>query len=174
MPTSPEVLQVADIDQCAASDLLSRFGITLNRLQADADIDGSFWGAPEAGIVGTVVNVRDDTPVHSMLHEASHVICTEPAARARLHGDAGSDDLEEAAVCYLQILLATQLPDVGQERIMRDMDAWGYSFRLGATYDWFVHDADDARRWLLDHGIVDAGGTPCRVKRSKLPMSITG
>jgi hypothetical protein len=38
------------------------------------------------------------------------------------------------------------------------MDEWGYSFRLGSTRAWFEQDAEDARLWLLDHGIVDAMG----------------
>jgi hypothetical protein len=31
---------------------------------------------------------------------------------------------------------------------MRDMDAWGYSFRLGSTQAWFEQDAENARLWL--------------------------
>jgi hypothetical protein len=40
------------------------------------------------------------------------------------------------------------------------MDAWGYSFRLGSTAAWFERDAEDARAWLLLHGLIDAAGTP--------------
>jgi hypothetical protein len=58
-------------------------------------------------------------------------------------------------VCYLQILLAGQLPGMGRERMMQDMDAWGYSFRLGSTRAWFRRDAEDAYQWLLAHGLVD-------------------
>lgn len=49
----------------------------------------------------------------------------DAARRARLHTDAGGDDLEESAVCFLQILLADELPGVGCERLMDDMDTWG-------------------------------------------------
>jgi hypothetical protein len=38
------------------------------------------------------------------------------------------------------------------------MDAWGYSFRLGASRAWFEQDAQDARAWLNQHGIIDAAG----------------
>ena len=69
-----------------------------------------------------------DTPVHSVLHEAVHVICASPERRATLCRDAGSNDLEEAAVCYLQVLLADYVAGVGRDRLMRDMDHWGYSF----------------------------------------------
>jgi hypothetical protein len=31
---------------------------------------------------------------------------------------------------------------------MADMDAWGYSFRLGSTRAWFEADAEDAREFL--------------------------
>jgi hypothetical protein len=57
-------------------------------------------------------------------------------------------------VCYLQILLADSLPGVGRERLMQDMDEWGYSFRLGNTRAWFEGDAQDARQWLLTHGVI--------------------
>ncbi len=36
-----------------------------------------------------------------------------------------------------------------------DMDAWGYSFRLGGAAAWFGSDADDARAWLVREGILD-------------------
>jgi len=39
--------------------------------------------------------------------------------------------------------------------MMQDMDAWGYSFRLGSTRSWFERDAMDAYQWLLAHGLVD-------------------
>ena len=66
-----------------------------------------------------------------LLHEACHYICMAPERRAGFDRDAGGDDLEESAVCYLQVLLADELPGVGRERLCADMDAWGYSFRLG-------------------------------------------
>ena len=66
-----------------------------------------------------------------------------------------SDDAEETAVCYLQALLADALPGVGRERIFADMDAWGYSFRLGSAQAWFERDAEDARAWLSDRGVID-------------------
>ena len=39
-----------------------------------------------------------------------------------------------------------------------DMDAWGYTFRLGSAQAWFEQDAQEARAWLIDKGIVDAAG----------------
>jgi hypothetical protein len=80
--------------------------------------------------------------------------------RANLDRDAGGDDLEESAVCYLQILLADFLPGVGAERLMSDMNAWGYSFRLGSTRRWFEDDASDAREWLMQQGLVTPRGVP--------------
>jgi hypothetical protein len=74
--------------------------------------------------------------------------------------DAGGDDLEESAVCYLQVLLADYIEGVGRDRLMADMDAWGYSFRLGRTRDWFERDAEDARDFLANHGLIDAHGAP--------------
>ena len=80
--------------------------------------------------------------------------------REQLETDAGGDDLEESAVCYLQILLADQVDGVGRQLLIRDMDAWGYSFRLGDTASWFERDADDARKWLIDHELIDASAVP--------------
>jgi hypothetical protein len=74
--------------------------------------------------------------------------------RARLHTDAGGDCAEEDAVCWLQVLLADELPGYGRDRLFADMDAWGYSFRLGSSRAWFEQDAEDARRWLLRHGLI--------------------
>ena len=36
----------------------------------------------------------------------------------------------EAAVCYLQVVLADELAGVGCERLCADMDTWGYSLSL--------------------------------------------
>jgi hypothetical protein len=151
-----DVLCMCDLARPAVTDLLQRFAITLEWLQETAQVKGSFWGAPEAGIIRSTVYVRPDTPVHSFLHETCHIICMAPDIRAVHTGDAASDDLEEAAVCYLQILLADQLPAVGRDRLMADMDAWGYSFRLGNTRRWFENDAEDAKNWLLQHHLIDA------------------
>jgi hypothetical protein len=104
--------------------------------------------------------VRPDTPVHSALHEACHYICMTPSRRACLHTDAGGDTNEENGVCYLQILLADQLPGVGRARLMTDMDTWGYSFRLGSASRWFAHDAADARAWLRERGLIDDADRP--------------
>lgn len=158
------VLQVGDLATADIAGLLSRFGLELVVVPDGACIDGSYWGEPEAGLVGCRVYVRADTPVHSLLHETCHAICMSPDRRADLHRDAGGDDLEECAVCYLQILLADALPGVGRRRIMQDMDAWGYSFRLGSTAKWFEGDSDDAREWLLSAGLLTEGGKPAWIQ----------
>ena len=43
---------------------------------------------------------------------------------------------------------------------MSDMDAWGYSFRLGTTKRWFSDDSEDARDWLRAYGLVNEGERP--------------
>lgn len=155
------VLTVADVPRAAIETLLDRFGLVLSLQANDEPITGSYWGDREAGVVGTCVYVRNDTPLHSVLHEACHVICMSGNRRASLDTDAGGDDLEEAAVCYLQVLLADDIEGCGRARLMADMDAWGYSFRLGNTHSWFENDAEDACKWLIDKGLIDQQGTPC-------------
>jgi hypothetical protein len=80
--------------------------------------------------------------------------------RRTLHTNAGGDYDEENAVNYLEITLGGILPGVGRERILADMDRWGYTFRLGSAQAWFEQDAGDARQWLLAHDLLGANGQP--------------
>ena len=154
---SEQVLRLGDIDHDAVTALLAGHGLNLVAVADDERIPGSYWGEPEAGVIADRVYARGDTPVHSLLHEASHLIVAGPERQAAIHTNASDCDREEDATCFLQIVLAGQLHDVGSERLMADMDAWGYSFRLGSTRAWFEHDAGDARARLVEQGIVDAG-----------------
>lgn len=149
----PVMIGCADIGQPALAALFAPYGLSVQWLPPDAPIPGSHWGAPEAGLIAHTLYVRPDTPLHSALHEGCHYICMTPERRAMLHTDAGGDDLEESAVCYLQLILADRLPQIGLLRLATDMDAWGYSFRLGRTLDWFEQDAGDARDWLQRRGL---------------------
>jgi hypothetical protein len=149
------VLLLNAIDRLGLELTLDRYGLELILVAPEQVIPGSYWGAREAGLIGTKIYARLDTPLHSVLHETAHFICMTPERRAGLDTDAGGDDAEEGAVCYLQILLAKELPNVGQERMCRDMDDWGYSFRRGSAAMWFAEDAEDARAWLRRHGLID-------------------
>ena len=140
--------------------LLARYELELVVEPDGGPITGSFWGDDEAGIVEQRVHARLDTPLHSLLHESCHTICMSAERRAILNRDAGGDDLEESAVCYLQVLLADEIEGVGRQRMMQDMDAWGYSFRLGNTARWFAEDAGDALQWLTDQALVTEGKLP--------------
>ncbi|MFC5525058.1 hypothetical protein ACFPPA_04820 [Rhodanobacter ginsengisoli] len=150
------VMRVGQIGFDAPAALLARFDLQLQRVPAGEAIPGSFWGDEEAGIIGNTVYARDDTPVHSLLHEAGHLIVLPAERRLRVHTDATDSIEEEDATCYLQIVLADQLPGVGRERLMTDMDAWGYSFRLGSTRAWFERDAGEAREFLQARGLIPA------------------
>jgi hypothetical protein len=154
------MLFVSEVSRAALDRLLLRYDLELVPQPANAAISGSFWGDSEAGIIGRTIYVRADTPIHSFLHETCHVICMTEDRRAGLDRDAGGDDLEESAVCYLQVVLADHLDGVGRDRLMLDMDAWGYSFRLGNTRDWFQNDAEDAAEFLMNHGLLNAEGEP--------------
>jgi hypothetical protein len=148
------MLTVADIDWDLACALLARHGLKLARVADHAPIPGSYWGEPEAGLIGATIYVRADTPVHSLLHEACHLIVAPTERRASMHTNASDSQAEEDAACYLQIILADALSGVGRERLMADMDAWGYTFRLGSARAWFDRDADDARMWLLERNLL--------------------
>jgi hypothetical protein len=149
-----DVLRLADIGFEAAAALLARHGLELVRVADDAPIPGSYWGEPEAGVIASKVYVRADTPVHSLLHEACHLLTADPARRASIHTDASDSLEEEDATCYLQIVLADALPGFGRERALADMDAWGYSVRLGSARAWFERDAEDACAFLHTRGLL--------------------
>lgn len=154
------VLRLSDLNRGAVDALLAHYGLSLALVAEGAAIPGSFWGDDEAGIIGMTVYARADTPVHSVLHEAGHLIVLPPERRSQVHTDATDSVEEEDAVCYLQIVLGDRLPGVGRARIMADMDAWGYSFRLGSARAWFEHDAENARSWLAERGLLNAAGEP--------------
>ena len=154
------MLLLSSIDRVEMAVLLKRYGMELELIAPQEVIPGSYWGETEAGLKADRLYARLDTPIHSILHEACHYICMSPERRAGLDRDAGGDDLEESAVCYLQVLLADELPGVGRRRLYADMDAWGYSFRLGNTQAWFEGDARDAQQWLREHGVIDGGDRP--------------
>jgi hypothetical protein len=161
------VMLVNQVGAEALARLLLPRGLAVVPVADGAPIPGTYWGEPEAGLVGGQLFVRPDTPVHSALHEAAHFICMGPERQAILHRDAGGDCAEEDAVCYLQVLLGDELaallamagkgPTLSRARVFADMDAWGYSFRLGSARAWFEQDADEARTWLARAGLLTDG-----------------
>ena len=156
-PAPDNVLLLRDISFADAAALVGRYGLQLKLVEDGAVIPGSYWGESEAGIIGSTVYVRGDTPVHSMLHEACHLIVLPPDRRQTVHTDATDSVEEEDAVCLLQALLGDALPGVGRDRVLQDMDAWGYTFRLGSARAYFERDADAAWAWLQARGLVDEG-----------------
>ncbi|NNL07135.1 MAG: hypothetical protein HKO86_05380 [Gammaproteobacteria bacterium] len=154
------ILLCSDIDQQHLGQLLARYGMQVSRVEQGQPIPGSFWQPPEAGLVGNTLYIRDDTPVHSALHEACHYICMDRQRRESLDTDAGGGYEEENGVCYLQVLLSEHIAEMGRQRMFSDMDEWGYSFRLGSSSAWFSHDADDAVHWLIKYGIIDEQHQP--------------
>jgi hypothetical protein len=173
----PAVALYANCDQPALISLLRGYGLSIEKLGDQDRIPGSYWGDSEAGLINTVeghrILVRSDTPVHSILHETCHFICMDDSRRQRLGeatdpdaGNAGGDYDEENAVCYLQIILAGEIPGMDWKRMCRDMDSWGYTFRLGSAEQWFLSDAGDARQWLLHHRLIDKDGAPTRQIRT--------
>lgn len=159
LDTPPDPTNVLNCDaqrQDELAKLLSPYGIKIKSVTDEETIPGSFFGDREAGLIAKTLYLRYDTPVHSALHEAGHYICMDPARRSKLDTDAEGDFNEENGVCYLQILLSDHLNGVGKQRMMLDMDSWGYSFRLGTAQAWFEQDAVDAKQWLQHYSIIDA------------------
>lgn len=154
------VLNCDVVQQQKLTALLRCYGLEIVPVELNQSIPGSFFGDREAGLIGNKLYLRYDTPVHSALHEACHYICMTPDRRSKLDTDAEGDYQEENGVCFLQILLADRLDAVGKERIMDDMDSWGYTFRLGSAKAWFENDAEDASQWLITHQIIDTHHTP--------------
>lgn len=148
------VLRIRDLDADAVVALLARYGLNLQRVDDDAPIPGSYWGEPEAGLIGNTVHARGDTPLHSLLHEAAHLIVLSPERRTTVHTNATDSVEEEDAVCVLQTLLGDALPGIGRDRVLADMDRWGYTFRLGSARAYFERDADAAWEWLLERGLA--------------------
>lgn len=149
------VLTLSDIGFETPRTLLARYRLDLVEVENGQPIPGSFWGDCEAGIIGQVVYARPDTPVHSLLHEAGHLIVLPEEKRAQVDTDATDSIAEEDAVCVLQAILGDALPGVGRERIWADMDEWGYTFRLGSAKAYFENDAESAFRFLIDRKIID-------------------
>lgn len=150
------MLTLADIEFTDVAALLDRYGLRLQRVPDGTPIPGSYWGDAEAGLIGSCVHARGDTPVHSLLHEAAHLIVLPTERREQVHTDATDSVEEEDAVCVLQALLGDALPGVGRARVLADMDAWGYTFRLGSAQAYFEHDAQSSWQWLAARGLVDA------------------
>ena len=161
------MLTVADLPAQALQNLLNSYSIQVETVANSVAIPGSFWGYSEAGLIMNKLYVRSKTPVHSALHEACHYICLDSARRNALHTDAGGDYDEENAVCYLQVLLADEIPGFGHQQMFSDMDAWGYTFRLGSARQWFEEDAEDAQAWLLSSGVISNARKPTFQLRKK-------
>lgn len=142
------------------ASLLKPYDIEIEYVADDISIPGSFFGEREAGIIKNKLYLRHDTPVHSALHESCHYICMDQQRRDKLDTDAEGDYDEENGVCYLQILLADHLPEMDKERMMIDMDRWGYTFRLGSAKTWFEQDAEDAKNWLQRYQLIDQNEQP--------------
>ena len=154
------MLTVADLPVQALQNLLKPYFLEVKTVPNSVSIPGSFWGDSEAGLIKNELYVRPETPVHSALHEACHYICLDSKRRNNLNTDAGGDYDEENAVCYLQILLAAKLSGCSADILMKNMDSWGYTFRLGSALAWFQNDAGDARQWLLQEQLIDPDDLP--------------
>ena len=156
-------MTVAEIGVDLLARLFAGSGLGVVLVAAGAPIPGSYWGESEAGLIRHRLFVRLDTPLHSALHEAAHYLCMDPERREVLDRDAGGDYAEEDAVCYLQVLLIDRIAALTDSsrfnrlRLFADMDAWGYTFRLGSAQRWFETDADEARSWLEQRGMLAPG-----------------
>lgn len=154
------VLCCGEINITTLKNLLDKYSIELHQVDDAEKIPGSWFGEPEAGIIDNKLFIRNDTPVHSALHESCHYICMSPDRRSKLHTNAGGDYDEENGVCYLSIILSDFIDDFGHQRMFSDMDEWGYTFRLGSSQAWFEEDADDANKWLIKYNLINDDSQP--------------
>ena len=152
---SAKTQRLIDSNQDELGSLLSRFGIVINVISPELEIPGSFWGDEEAGLIRNQLYARPDTPIHSILHESCHYVCMDECRRSLLHTNAGGSADEENAVCYLQILLSDHLSFTNRTKMMKEMDSWGYSFRLGSSKVWFESDASETADWLIEHKLIN-------------------
>ena len=100
------MLRLADIGFDAPDRLLAGLGLVLSRVPDGEPIPGSYWGECEAGLIGSTVFARADTPVHSLLHEAGHLLVMPPERRAADHARLNALlGLAEALACRRANLL---------------------------------------------------------------------
>ena len=154
------VLRLSDVTPEEISTLLERYNLKLTLSPSKENIPGSFWGDEEAGLIQNKVYARPDTPIHSILHESCHYICMSTARREQLHTNAGGTQDEENAVCYLQLLLCDEISTISADRMMEDMDTWGYNFMLGSCKAWFEQDAEDSKQWLIEYNLISNNQVP--------------
>lgn len=154
------MVKYENLDARSVKDLLNHYGIKVNCFDNHTDIPHSFWGNPEAGRLNEQLYIRGDTPIHSVLHEACHYICMPAVQRAVELADAKGTVDEENATCYLQIILAEHIGGYSRTQILKDMDDWGYSFRLGSAYAWFTRDAHETKQWLINKQIINQQEAP--------------
>jgi hypothetical protein len=126
-------------------------------------IPGSYWGEREAGLIGSKIYARLDTPLHSVLHEERAFHLHDAGAARRIGHRCGRRSRRRECRVLPADPAGESLPNVGRERMCRDMDEWGYSFRLGSAAAWFAEDAEDARQWLIRStaSSTRAGADPC-------------
>ena len=155
------MLRINGIDRVALAMLLARYGLELTLVAPQEVIPGSYWGDSEAGLIGHRIHARLDTPLHSVLHEAAHSICMTPERRAGLDTDAGGDD----AGGVRRVLSAGAAGRCAAGG--RAASGCSATWTSGATASGWAaqqpgsnQDADDARAWLVKHGVLDA---QCRV-----------
>ena len=156
-----DVLRLGAGFEDAVAALLAGWGLELGVVADGAPIPFSYHGEPEAGLEERRVWVRADTPLHSVLHEACHALCMDGARRGALARDAGGDFRRGK-----RRLLPADPARRPAARRGRGAAARGHG-SLGATRSgsararrWFESEADDARRWLVQHGLTDDAGRP--------------
>src|SRR5690625_8003398 len=78
------VLRLDELPPGAAENLLQRYGLNLQTVAEGQPIPGTFWGEPEAGIIGGTVAARPDTAGQSLPHEAGHPPARTPVRRPHI------------------------------------------------------------------------------------------
>lgn len=90
------------------------------------------------------------------------------------HPQNACDSFSVYSHCSRQVFLAEHLTGLDRQRLRPDMDARGYSFRLGSAHTWFERDAEDAGEWLRRLGLVDTQERPTGRGRAQQALTIMG
>jgi len=138
---------------------LDRYGLSLHLVAPDEVIPARI-GASARRADGIQIFARLDTAGAFGAARGRPFYLHDAGTARRLGYRCRRRSCGRECVCYLQIILAQSLPNVGRERMCRDMDEWAIRSGWEAPRSGSIQDAEDARDWLMRHGVLDSQSRP--------------